>query len=479
MAYTNKKLFYNGEIAVYCRVSTVGQNIEQQKTLAKIYFSKNEIAMDNVKYYLDNGISANKLVSEKRPEFQKLIIEIQNGKIKTLVVQSRDRLTRNFYEYVSLVKKLYEHDVNVIFSDTNQPPFSNDLSIEAFYGIFAQNEGRNIASKTNVALQQYPNSIWGFEVVKTVKEDAKSSKEYIPKLELEKDIRSFFTSIKNVSSIKELIGVFNNYRKILKKTPKKLLGCLRNPFYAGYLKVQDGYVKLNHVTPFIKLNDYKKVQEILLKFEKEMDISIEETNNRGYLQPFCSICKGKMIFRSSEFGESGKYVCSKGHNRNFIEVSKFNQLLSEHLSFVLNKIDVKKLKKDVFDSLLKCEKEYMKQFSFRENELKVTNSGIVNLIGVPNKTKKMNELLERVGTIKRELEQLRENIEKVRESRKGINLFVKTVNNELANKLKNYQQDYLLRILYSRIEVSPDAIFYYVRFGSYIEMEGKINEQGA
>ncbi|OXS68581.1 hypothetical protein B1B04_20000 [Lysinibacillus sp. KCTC 33748] len=476
MAYTNKKLFYNEEMAVYCRVSTAGQNIEQQKTLAKIYFAKNGMATDNVKYYLDNGISANKLISEKRPEFQKLIIEIQKGKVKTLVVQSRDRLARNFYEYVYLVKILYKYDVNVIFSDTNQHPFSNDLSIEAFYGIFAQNEGRNIASKTNVALQQYPNSLWGFDVVKTVREDGKSSKKYIPKLELEKDIRSFFSSIKNVNSIEELIKIFNKFRRVFKKNPLKLLRCLRNPFYAGYFEVQDGYVKLNYVTPFITLNDFKKVQEILLKFEKEMDLTIEETNNRGYLQPICSICKGKMVFRPSEFGESGNYVCSKGHNRNFIEVSKFNQLLSEHFPLVLNNIDIKKLKKDVFSSFLKFEKDYMKQISFRENELKDVNSAIVNLIGVPNKTKKMNVLLKKVRTIKRELEELSENIEKVKESRKGINLFIKSVTDELANKLKNYQKDYLLQLLYSKVEVSPDAIFYYVRFGSYIEMEEKINE---
>ncbi|MBK3497235.1 recombinase family protein, partial [Viridibacillus sp. YIM B01967] len=318
MGYADLKVLSNAAIGVYCRVSTSGQNIGQQEQLAEGYFSKNQINTNNVQYFLDDNISANKLAFEKRPELNRLISEIQKGKIKTVLVQNRDRLARNFYEYIDLVKIFYKYDVYVIFTDSGHPSFSKSLSVESLYGIFAQSEGRNIADRTSLVALQYPNSLMGFNVI-----GKGDKKNYTPKLEMERDIKSLFYSVGNVNSAEELIEQLMRFKKVTTNN-LKLLACLKNPFYAGHMKLQEQYVRLPHVEPIILLDDYLKVQECLLKFEQEIQDSIANSNGRGVLQPICSSCKTVMTFRSNNIGAHGYYVCVKNHSRIFIEASRYN-----------------------------------------------------------------------------------------------------------------------------------------------------------
>lgn len=462
MGYADLKILSNDSIGVYCRVSTSGQNIRQQESLAEVYLAQNKINTDNVYYFLDDNISANKMASEKRPELNKLISEIQKGKIKTVLVQNRDRLARNFYEYIDLVKVFYKYNVNVIFTDSSQPPFSKTLSVESLYGIFAQSEGRNIADRTSLAALQFPNSVLGFNVI-----GKRNTKKYTPKPEMERDIKSLFYSVENINSAEELIEQLMRYKKVSTNN-LKLLACLKNPFYAGYIKVQDKYVRLPHVEPIILLDDYLKVQECLLKFEQEIQVSITKSNEKGLLQPICSSCKTVMTFRSNNVGGHGYYVCVKNHSRLFIEAPRYNQLILEHFTYVLNKVNVKEIKKDVFICLLAQEKQYNKQLSFKENQLKSIHKEITDLLAT-NKKRKINLLIEQSKTIVEKIKELNTALKHIDEARKGINFFVKTVNEQFISELHKYQQKYLIQLLFSKVEVSSDSIFYHTNFGNYIK----------
>lgn len=75
-----------------------------------------------------------------------LIRLIQEGKVKTVIGYKRDRFARNFYEFVDITKIFIKHDVEVIYTASNEPPFRNKLALEAFYGMFGQIEGENIRS---------------------------------------------------------------------------------------------------------------------------------------------------------------------------------------------------------------------------------------------------------------------------------------------------------------------------------------------
>ncbi|MBK3496994.1 hypothetical protein JFL43_19525 [Viridibacillus sp. YIM B01967] len=112
-----------------------------------------------------------------------------------------------------------------------------------------------------------------------------------------------------------------------------------------------------------------------------------------------------MIFRSNNLGAHGYYVCVKNHSRIFIEASRYNQLISEHFTYILNKVNVKEIKKDVFACLLAREKQYNKQLSFKENQLKSIHKEVTDLLGT-NKKRKINLLVEQSKTIVEKIKQL-------------------------------------------------------------------------
>lgn len=147
-------------IVIYCRVSSASQNLELQLSAAKRYLEslglkENE---DFIIFLNDYDVSATKLKISKRPKLMELISLIKEGKVKTDVVYKRDRLARNFYEYVDIVNVFNKYEVEVVYTATNEAPFKNKLALEAFHGMFSQMEGQNISSRTSDARKQYPPS---------------------------------------------------------------------------------------------------------------------------------------------------------------------------------------------------------------------------------------------------------------------------------------------------------------------------------
>lgn len=472
MSYIDVKELYKEYLGLYCRVSTGNQDIEKQISLAEIYLTRNSINTDMVLRFIDNNVSANKLSSENRPEFQNLLVEIKKGRIKTVLVQSRDRLARNFYEYVDLVKILYRYNVNLIFTDYSQAPFSKVLSIEALYGIFPQFDGRNIAQRTNLTRLQYPGSIFGFNII-----GEKYNKKYIPNPNVETELKSFIFSVINVKCANELLEEFIKYKKLF-KDHQKLLNCLRNPFYSGHIKIQNEYVVLPHVSPIISLEVFLKVEEVLSKYDMEIQTALSFSHNKGMKTPVCSICKIPMSFRSTNLGESGYYVCSKKHPRIEIGISQYDQLISNHLKYVLSNISAKQMKNDVFTYLLSLEKSYKQEVTLLQNTLNSIHEEITKLIGSQH-TSKLKKLVQQSKSLKEEMKKIHTILIKITETRSGINSFVAVVKSNLTDELQNYQVSYLVNLLISKIEVSSNALIYHTTFGKYIEGKDELDEYPA
>lgn len=106
MLYIDKEKIYEDFIAVYSRVSTAQQDIQKQIQTAQAYINNHQISEDKVIWLKDEGFSANKLTSKEIPKLQELLMLIKQGKVKTIIVYHRDRLARNFYEYVGVGKRV-------------------------------------------------------------------------------------------------------------------------------------------------------------------------------------------------------------------------------------------------------------------------------------------------------------------------------------------------------------------------------------
>lgn len=465
--YFDSKSLYDDYIIVYGRVSSARQDLQKQFLLAEAYINNQNIDHNKVIWLKDHDVSANKLSIEERPALQKLRMLIKEKKSKTIIVSSRDRLARNFYEYVALVKEFYEYGVNVIFTASKQPPFSNKLSIEALYGIFAQTEGKNISTRRSDTNIQFPSKIFGYKRLGERK-DAK----YIPDDKVQYELKSFFLAITKVKNADHLFSVFMNYKKLLKnKKFEDLLRYLKNPFYSAHMKTIYGYEKLNHVEVIISLDEFITIQDILEKLKDDIYNAITRSSSHGVIVPFCSICQKPMNFRSARLGESSYYICKKKHNEIKITVNDYNNLIASHLRFIIHSFSHEKLKKDLFIYLYRTQKDFENRITTLNRQLDKLHKEIT-LKYLHLSEAKLKHLVQLSREYKQTIKDSYLVLTKIEEARKELNDHIQLIKEKLVQEIQGYDLYYLCQLFYSKIEISDKWIGYHVTFGDYFEGEG-------
>ncbi|KGX84452.1 recombinase family protein [Pontibacillus litoralis] len=162
------------KVAAYLRVSTdeqveSGHSLEEQKERLEAYAKV--MGWDKPILYIDDGYSAGSL---KRPQMQKLLKDIEKGKIEILMTTKLDRLSRNLFDLLQVIKFMETHDCNYVSATE-----SFDTSTAAgrmvlhLLGVFAEFErGRtservkdnmaSLARNTNMALA---GPCFGFDIV--------------------------------------------------------------------------------------------------------------------------------------------------------------------------------------------------------------------------------------------------------------------------------------------------------------------------
>lgn len=140
---------YDKITALYCRYSRDdGQeeenaSITHQRELLKEYAENN--GYTNLRYYADDGYSGTNF---DRPDFQRMLEDIENGLIGTVIVKDMSRFGRNYIlvgQYVELVLPMY--DVKVIGVTDNYDSTKENNDLFAFESIFAEMYAADISKK--------------------------------------------------------------------------------------------------------------------------------------------------------------------------------------------------------------------------------------------------------------------------------------------------------------------------------------------
>ena len=104
------------EVAAYIRLSKEdekrgeSESITNQKELIKKYVEENKLG--ECKYFVDDGYSGGNF---ERPQFKKLIEEIENGNISMVITKDTSRLGRDFIETSYYMFKYFpEHNIRYI-----------------------------------------------------------------------------------------------------------------------------------------------------------------------------------------------------------------------------------------------------------------------------------------------------------------------------------------------------------------------------
>ncbi|RDE34142.1 hypothetical protein DV713_08565 [Parageobacillus thermoglucosidasius] len=449
---------------LYMRVSSDNQSEEMQLNAAKRYLE--QYNPDEVLILCDHGISATKLPLHKRPQLVKLLDLVREDKVDTLLVYQRDRLARDFYEYLTIISELIKHNVNVIFTASDSPQFNKDIVLEGAYAIFAQHEGHLINKRTSDARKQAPHRIFGYDVTKTENGRSYSINEKRGEL-----VKQLFSEAANVENIEEFLILLTKYKKLVGRKVEDVLKILKQPFYAGYYMSQNEYHHLQHVPAIITLDEYKSVNKKLEQLEKQYYELKAQTQDSALIRPICFICNNEMSLKMNAVGTEGYFVCSRNHKLVDIPIKQLNDIIDEIVTEILNNLNINELEKKCLSFLTSLKKENDQDKTtclqaIRNIEYKLCTT--YNLSKPCNEAKK---LMAELSVLESKLSNIVQKEQKINECLREINELVRLIQLVLQESLEGHERRLLAKMIIKNLIVHHEYVTCELFFHEFFKSE--------
>lgn len=287
--------------AIYSRKSKFtgkGESIENQIELCKNQLiNKYNIKEENIKIYQDEGFTG---YNTNRPQFQEMIKDIRNKKIKCVIVYRLDRISRNVTDFCNLKNEFIKYNTDFISVtenfDTSTPMGRAMLMISS---VFAQLERDTIAERIRDNMYELAktgrwlggNTPLGYksEKIEALSVDGKRKNLYkldivFEEAEIIKLIWNKMCELKSLSKLEAYLlqkGIKtrngNNFTRF------SLITILKNPVYVvADNKIKDFFKKMNvtiYETDIEKCNGingllaYNKREELMGKTKSYKDIT--------------------------------------------------------------------------------------------------------------------------------------------------------------------------------------------------------------
>ncbi|GEM_PF-2803139 len=452
-----KKNILKKKVAEYKRTSSGGQDLKLQSDTNAEYFR--DIPEEEKLVFTDFDVSATKLSMDNRPALTRMTNLIENGIISKVVVYERDRLARNVYEYIYIVKLFYKMDIEVIFTATDAPPFSKDLFLETWYGLSAQFEGNKISTRLSDARKRNPASLIGYIKKIVKKEHGTSQRIYKADPKISEDIAQLFLAFSKVESREEIFEVIMKFRRLLNRNEFRVIDILRTPFFAAHFEGVDGtYYELPNVDPIITLDLYKRVQEKLEEFERGLQQGITLSQKAAVIEPYCSKCHNQLKFKKGNIGETGIYSCSK-HRKISISTVELNEKIIESVKEVLSQISTDTIKKFTLKAINNHIKELNKRSDEMYVQLELLCVKFTNLFSPTDEFKVTKRLQEQIEQVREQLSKTLTNIASLQLLKEEIHLIIDKVNHGLQHLCEKDYID-LAELLVANIHVQEDYLLF-------------------
>lgn len=137
------------KVAIYCRVSTEEQNVDNQESLCLEYCKRSN--MNIFKIYKDSGISGMK---SSRPAFDEMLKDMRSYKFDTIMVTKLDRIGRSLQHLLSLFEEFKTKGVHFIAVTQNIDTTSSIGKFQLqMLGAFAEFERNLISERTKEGMK--------------------------------------------------------------------------------------------------------------------------------------------------------------------------------------------------------------------------------------------------------------------------------------------------------------------------------------
>lgn len=430
---------------VYTRVST-----ELQKDNFSVTIQKEK----GVKWCTSNGydpvvyedvISGSNI---QRPNFSKLVKDIQDGEIRAVWVIEFSRLSRNDEEDSLFIRhlfvenniKLFENGIPILFDTPEDKLFYNIRSSVAAYERRKIRERMNngLIKKYSLGERVFPK-VYGYDYIDgvvRVNEEEKNVIELVFDLVLKGD--SYGDICKNLMTTgkKRKNGKINWTTATISKM-------LRQVVYTGYIKNPEGkIIKSTHYERIISEDVWERTRQ-KLKLKKNYTETLKVRKGTFELSGLlrCEDCESKYFRKSNK---------KKGIERGFyIHIANTPERLVCKNKLVQTTIDEKKLNYLVRAMYLKNFEDYDSIKGFYQSELEKIDSD--NDL-ITTKIKEMKQTSDKLKSDKKKLVDAVLNgvfsLEDVKEKRVEIDEQLSVISSEIDNLQKVYdsKKDYLTQL---------------------------------
>lgn len=386
---SNKQVIYN--VGIYLRLSKddgddiESESITNQRKLINDYINKNE-NMKLYDEYVDDGYSG---ANFNRPDFQRLLKDIENKKINMIITKNLARLGRNYIETGNYIEKYFpDHRVRYIAILDNIDNFKESVSNDfvPIKSVFNEKHCRD----TSIAVKRTKRRKMeeGFYACNTAPFGYKKDPDVPGKLIIDdescKTVKKIFELKLKGYTANEIVKYLDKNKYVTPAEYMKIKGqehienknlwrrstvtrILCNQVYLGYCvrgKTQNiSYKSKDRIC--VKRNDFvitKNTHEPIISeevFEKVHDTKkyglTRENNESNYLLKnliYCKNCGKKLIFKKVR---NRVVIYCRNHDEN-------TKLCSNNCRLDYNLIESK-----VFNYISNMYKEYLKNNKVKDN----------------------------------------------------------------------------------------------------------------
>lgn len=287
--------------AIYIRVSTdaqfeEGYSVDAQKEQLTAYCVSKGIK--EYDYYIDGGWSGSNI---ERPELERLISDVKDGKISCVIIYKLDRLSRSQKDTLYLIEDLFMPN-NVDFVSLTESLDTSTPTGRAMIGVlaaFAQLERETIRIRTRMGMNERVKAgYWmGGGRIPFGYDYNKEQGILIPNKNAEKVRKCYDLYLQGYSSqyIANMLGL---------KYDRLVMQIIKRKSNYGIIEYNGEEYQGRH-EPIISKETYDKAMQMML------DRSVTRTGTSDYLLTglvYCGKCGAKM--RYQQWGKKGsKFVC--------------------------------------------------------------------------------------------------------------------------------------------------------------------------
>lgn len=508
------------KVAIYIRLSKEdvdrgydeSESIKNQRTLLTEYVQKLGWKYQLIDTYIDQGFTGTNF---NRPDFQRMVRDIENGKINMVVTKDLSRLGRDYIETGEYIEKWFpENNVRYVSVTDNIDTFATNNGnndIAPFKSILNDMYSKDLSKKIKTALHtmQKQGKWVGGKTPLGYMKDPKDKNHLVICEEEAKIVKTIFGMAISGNNVGEIRDYLNNnnipttnqirYNKATFWENKTVKLILQNKVYVG-VTIQNKRSRISYKNRKLRANPEEQWQiventhkPIIDKnvFDRVQKIVIVQNYNRNEKKNtflldgllFCYECKHKIGVRGKKNGNY--YMVCNNYRRNSklklctshgFSYSNLEETIINYIKNLFKKIDSEKVELEVKNGMTKY--DYRKILKKLRNEIKLINNNIDQMYVDKLNNKISEEMYERllkkfkneIGEKENEYLEIKQQKE---ESKQDNTEKIKSVVQEFL-ELKELTPEFM-KVIINRIEIHQDKqVDLYFNFKQLNNLKEKI-----